>query len=416
MQENKIFNNKLKKFYVILFSLIILLIPIAFLFGIISDRENYKDEAIKNIEQSWAKSQLLEAPQMVLTIGKDKKNPTQTLTLGDYEVNVNIKTEIRKKGIFKVPVYTANVVTKGDFKNPYGALKNIKSELTFDVTDSKGFVEAPQFKIFNEDYQTVDENTYTKYLTTNADKIPFEITYKIRGLKKISVEPAGITSKISINGNWKDPSFEGNYLPLKRSVTNKDFNAEWSIPKIATLKSDNNNNFQENEYSYDSNTNIPKVSVSLLTPVDNYRMATRSVKYAFLFLLLTFVAYYVFEITAKNNTPIHPIQYMLMGGALLIFYLLLTSISEFTPFIWAYIISVLFTVGLISTYTYFVLTKKENPKFTALISFVMLLLYTFLYTLLVIQDLSLLIGSFILFAVIASIMYATRNVEWYDGN
>ena len=158
MQENKIFNNKLKKFYVILFSLIILLIPIAFLFGIISDRENYKDEAIKNIEQSWAKSQLLEAPQMVLTIGKDKKNPIQTLTLGNYEVNVNIKTEIRKKGIFKVPVYTANVVTKGDFKNPYGALKNIKSELSFYVTDSKGFVEAPQFKIFNEDYQTVDEN------------------------------------------------------------------------------------------------------------------------------------------------------------------------------------------------------------------------------------------------------------------
>ena len=145
-------------------------------------------------------------------------------------------------------------------------------------------------------------------------------------------------------------------------------------------------------------------------------MATRAVKYAFLFLLLTFVAYYVFEITAKNNTPIHPIQYMLMGGALLIFYLLLTSISEFTPFIFAYMISVLFTVGLISTYTYFVLTKKKNPKFTALISIVMILLYSFLYTLLVIQDLSLLIGSFILFAVIASIMYATRNVEWYDGN
>ena len=145
-------------------------------------------------------------------------------------------------------------------------------------------------------------------------------------------------------------------------------------------------------------------------------MADRSVKYAFLFLLLTFVAYYVFEITSDKSTLIHPIQYMLMGGALLIFYLLLTSVSEFLPFIYAYIIAVLFTVGLISLYTYFVLTKKENLKFTILITVVMLLLYTFLYTLLVIQDLSLLIGSFILFVIIAAIMYATRNVEWYDGN
>ena len=145
-------------------------------------------------------------------------------------------------------------------------------------------------------------------------------------------------------------------------------------------------------------------------------MSLRSVKYAFLFLLLTFVAYYVFEITQKKNTPIHPIQYMLMGGALLIFYLLLTSISEFIPFAWAYLISVLFTVGLICTYTYFVLTKKQNPKFTLLITSAILLLYTFLYTLLVIQDFSLLIGSFILFVIVAAIMYATRNVEWYEGN
>lgn len=105
-----------------------------------------------------------------------------------------------------------------------------------------------------------------------------------------------------------------------------------------------------------------------------------------------------------------------MGGALLIFYLLLTSISEFMPFLLAYIIAGLFTVGLISYYTYFVLTKREDFKFTILITVIMTLLYTFLYTLLVIKDLSLLIGSFILFVIIAAIMYATRNVEWYDEN
>ena len=411
MSENKVLNNKLKKFYVILFSLIILLIPIAFLFGIINDRESYKEEAIQNIEKSWAKAQILYAPEMVLNIGKDKKNQKQALKLGDYNVNVNIKTEIRKKGIFKIPVYTADVVARGYFKNPYGTLKNIKSELTFDVTDPKGFIEAPEFRVGNEKFQTVDDNIYIKYLTTNQENIPFEIKYKLRGLNVLSVQPFGTVSKIKINGDWKDPSFEGDFLPTNRSVTNKDFTAEWSIPKIATIKTDISD--LNNPSIIEKNSTVV-VSVSLLTPVDNYRMATRAVKYAFLFLLLTFVAYYVFEITSQKNNPIHPIQYMLMGGALLIFYLLLTSISEFMPFLLAYIIAGLFTVGLISYYTYFVLTKREDFKFTILISVIMTLLYTFLYTLLVIQDLSLLIGSFILFVIIAAIMYATRNVEWYD--
>lgn len=413
MSEKKVLNNKLKKFYVILFSLIILLIPIAFLFGIINDRESYKEEAIQNIEKSWAKAQILYAPEMILNIGKDKKNPKQTLKLGDYNVNVNIKTEIRKKGIFKIPVYTADVVASGYFKNPYGTLKKIKSELTFDVTDPKGFIEAPEFRVGNEKFQTVDDNIYIKYLTTNLENIPFEIKYKLRGLNVLSVQPFGTVTKIKINGDWKDPSFEGDFLPTHRSVTSKDFSAEWSIPKIATIKTDIND---LNTPSIIDKNNTVVVSVSLLTPVDNYRMATRAVKYAFLFLLLTFVAYYVFEITSQKNNPIHPIQYMLMGGALLIFYLLLTSISEFMPFLLAYIIAGLFTVGLISYYTYFVLTKREDFKFTILISIIMTLLYTFLYTLLVIQDLSLLIGSFILFVIIAAIMYATRNVEWYDEN
>lgn len=412
MAETKILNNKLKKFYIILFSLIILLIPVAFLFGIINDRESYKNEAVSKIEKSWAKAQLLNAPEMQINIGNDKKNPQKILNLAQYDVSVNIKTGTRKKGIFKIPVYTASVILKGKFKNPYGYLNNTKSELSFNVTDSKGFIANPQFKIGDEDFNSVDNNVYVKYLTTRADSIPFEIRYNLRGLNMLSVEPAGTTSNISIYGDWANPSFEGEFLPAKHKITNKNFMAEWSIPKIATLKPDK----KQDNAIYDILNDEVKVSVSLLTPVDNYRMATRAVKYAFLFILLTFVAYYVFEIASKKKEPIHPIQYLLIGGALLIFYLLLTSISEFLPFWTAYIISVLSTIGVISSYTYFVLTKKENMRFTILISLIMLLLYTFLYTLLVIQDLSLLIGSFILFFVIAIIMYATRNVDWYDEN
>ena len=163
-----------------------------------------------------------------------------------------------------------------------------------------------------------------------------------------------------------------------------------------------------------SNSDEGKVGISLLLPVDNYRMASRALKYAFLFIALTFISYFIFEITTKNNKRIHPLQYLLLGAAMLIFYLLLVSISEFIPFLWAYIIASLMTIGLIGTYTYFIITKREDIKYTAIITFLLALLYTFLYVLLKIEDFALLAGSLGLFIIIALIMYSTRNVDWYN--
>lgn len=151
-------------------------------------------------------------------------------------------------------------------------------------------------------------------------------------------------------------------------------------------------------------------------PVDNYRMATRALKYAFLFITLTFLSYFIFELTAQDKKRIHPLQYLMLGGAMLIFYLLLVSISEFAPFAGAYVISAAMTIGLISAYTYFVITKRQNLRFTTIITILLALLYAFLYILLLLQDLALLLGSLGLFVIIAVIMYATRNVDWYGEN
>lgn len=212
------------------------------------------------------------------------------------------------------------------------------------------------------------------------------------------MEPKGVTSKIKISGNWANPSFVGSYLPAEKEVGASDFSANWSIPQIA---------IEENSIE------IAKAGVSLLMPVDNYRMALRSVKYAFLFLVLTFAVYFVFEITSKNKYQIHPIQYLMVGVAMLIFYLLMTSLSEFIPFAAAYAVSALMTSGLIGAYTKFALTKSNDKAFAITVSGMLMLLYIFLYTLLTLQDLSLLIGSLLLFAIIAAIMFATRNVDWY---
>ena len=390
-------SSKVKKFYIILGMLLLLLIPIIFLDNIVSDRESYKDLAVRNVAASWADSQTIYAPILILNYPSDKKNPQRPLELRNFNADISVNVEMRKKGIFHVPVYVADVSLKGDFVNPYAPLKRIKADLLFRVSDSKGFISQPQIKFAGKDFVTVYDNEYSRVLTTSDETLPFEIKYKIRGLNNLYVEPEGQNNEINITGNWPDPSFQGDFLPAQREVTNSGFKAEWTVPAIATTSLQN-----------------PVLGASFLTPVDNYRMAIRAVKYAFLFLSLTFLSFFIFEITSEKENRIHQLQYLMMGGAMLIFYLLLVSISEFLPFGFAYSFAAAMTIGLIGLYTYFVILKRESKRFPVLICAIMALLYLFLYVLLMLQDLSLIIGSFGLFLIMSLVMYSTRNVKWYN--
>ena len=406
-------NSPFKKFWVILFSLLVLLIPLGFFVGIVSNRESYRDDAVKDVANSWAAEQVIQPPSLVFYDEKNKKE--LGWELDKYNVSAVVDTEVRKRGIFKVPVYTADIVMKGNFIKPDGDIGNNKWTLSFDVSDSKGFIKQPEFKIGRMELSDSVSDKQYKYQAVSGEKnIPFEIRFKIRGVNKISFVPNANINNIKIPGSWADPSFEGDFRPVKRVVSEHGFDADWSIPRIATLndKKISSDNSSSSGYVSGSNPNIT-CGVSLLMPVDNYRMAMRAVKYGFLFLVLTFITFFVFEIAAKKRRPVHPLQYMLVGMALLVFYLLLLSISEFMPFVLAYLIASLMIIGMVSLYTYFVLTKKENTKFSLLIAFILAVLYGFLYTLLMLQDFSLILGSFGLFVIIGIIMYATRDVDWY---
>ncbi len=396
--ETKKNESKLKKFALLLLMLIILLIPISFWFGIIKDRESYRNDAVRSVASAWGNEQVFSAPQMYFEQNKDKELEKKYLTLNNYFADIKIKTEIRQKGIYKVPVYTADVVLKGDFLNNYDLTgKSITTE--FKVKDSAGFIEEPAFKINGEKEVFAQDTKFTAKFNKVGNSIPFEINYKIRGIDEVRAGLGGLTNNVFISGDWPDPSFIGNFLPSERNVEKNDFAAKWSVPKIATTNIADNLGGEA------------QVGVSFLTPVDNYRMAYRALRYAFLFITLTFISYFIFEIT-KNSKRIHPLQYLLLGGAMLIFYLLLVSISEIVPFIYAYLTAGIMTIGLLGGYTYFVITRKQDLKFTVLITALLTLLYTFLYILLTVQDLALLIGSLGLFIIIALIMYATRNVDW----
>lgn len=399
-QESKNFDSKAKKFLTILGTSLLLLIPIGFMSGMIHDRSSYRNEAVENVAKSWADSQVIGIPKMSFITQNDKKvDVVNGLELNSYETKVKITTEIRKKGIFKVPVYTADITQKGTFNNKYGDLSKHEVTTSIWVKDARGFVSEPTFGINNMPAKSSQDIAYNTKLNTSAKTIPFEISYKIKGLNSVDVQLGGQTNNISIDGNWKDPSFEGDFLPTEREVTNKDFSAKWSVPYIALQK---------------DKAEVSAIRVSLLVPVDNYSMAERSLKYGFLLLALTFMGYFVFEITSKEKKKIHPIQYCLLGAAILMFYLLLVSISELLSFNIAYLISAFLVMGMVLMYTYFVITKKQGFGFALSITSLIGLLYAYFYTLLRLQDIALFAGSIGLFIIIAAIMYLTRNVNWYN--
>lgn len=380
----------IKKLFVIMGFLLLLLIPLSFIDNIIKERQTYKNDAVKNIETAWASSQTIRVPSLsVKNNGKESD-----LTLNNLNIEANINTEYRKKGIFKIPVYTAEIKTTGNFLNP--GYKDIDGFISFDVSDSKGFIDQPLIKVNGVDYSNSSQNANQIKIKNAPALISFENSYKLKGTDSLKFKLGGKTTKISANGNWQDPSFEGDFLPNKREVSKEGFNAQWSVPEIAL-----------------SNQSIigADCGVSFLNPVDNYRMTLRTVKYGSLFLFLTFLSFFIFEITSKSK-PVHPFQYGLIGLAMIIFYLLLISMSEFIPFGVSYFAATLMTVALITGYTYFILTK-ENKTPAKLIALILSLLYLYLYTVLKLQDFSLLLGSFGLFLMTLFIMYITRDVQWY---
>lgn len=388
-------DSKILKIVIIAVMLLLLIIPIASISSIVSDRINYREDAISNIAKSWASQQLIFAPQMYF-ITKNKKNEKTChfLELNNYDTEIKINTHIRKRGIFSVPVYTAEVTQKGDFRNTDFSLIDRELITEIDITDNKGFVTEPSFKINNGDTVKSNDLSFKVKLNKNYATIPFEISYKINGIKSIGVVLAGNTNNVKIEGNWATPSFKGDFLPNERNIANDGFVASWKVPQIALS----------------SNS---KAEVELFTQNDNYSMTEKVLKYAFLLLLLTFCGFFVFEIISDKKYRIHPIQYCLLGGAMLIFYLLLLSISEFFPFLYSYIISSILITNLIFLYTYFVLTKKQHFRFSIGISSLILALFAFFYIILKLQDIALITTSIGLFIIISAIMFLTRNVEWY---
>src|SRR5690606_14744260 len=223
----------------------------------------------------------------------------------------------------------------------------------------------------------------------------------LKGSERLDFIPGGKTTEVQISGPWKDPSFDGEFTPASREITENSFKATWKVLHF-------NRPFSQQWIGSNQTLSAADFGVKLLIPVDQYQKSIRTSKYGILVILLTFIALLLVEITQKIRT--HPFQYILIGAALTIYYTLLLSLSEHLGYDVAYVIASLATVALISMYAK---TFLQTTGLTFLFAFLLLIFYTFIFVIILQQDFSLLLGSIGLFIIVGMLMYFSRKVKWY---
>ncbi|POY38379.1 cell envelope integrity protein CreD [Solitalea longa] len=436
---------------------LLLLIPSVMIQNLVIERSESRDHAVNDIYSKWGQTQTLAGPILNVpyrTLTKDA-NGKEEITL-DYlhflperlDVKGNIDPSIRYYGIYEAILYNGKLNFSGNFTSPdLNGLKVVPESIswkdafiTIGISDLRGIKESVLVNLNDKAY-TVNPGIERGGVFDSGLSIPFPLegaqllsgvkfgfSINLNGSSKLSFWPLGKETNIQLNSPWTTPSFSGAFLPESREVSEKGFSAKWKVLEL-------NRNFPQkwtgDLYSFanaDEDTDATSLAidtrehktknavidnysfgVDLLMPVDFYQKVYRSAKYALMFIGLTFTAFFFIELVNKKR--IHPVQYILVGFALVIFYTLLLSFTEHLSFGIAYSIASAATILLI---TWFSGTVLKSKGLSILMGSLLSALYLFLYILLQMEDYSLLIGSIGLFVILGLVMFISRKVDWYD--
>lgn len=410
--------------------ILVMLIPTIFISNLVKERKARQAKVVSEVSNRWAQAQILTGPYIflpykVITIDNDKKiteHLEHLFILPDsLDVNGQVSHELRLRSIYKVLLYKSSLQNTGDFK--FKIPKEIDTNfiqwqdarICYGLSDFKGIEEKVTIQYNGNDYELspglpsndINETGLSSPIAMSADnegkKIPFHINLKIKGSEQLHFVPLAGDSRFTLHSDWGSPSFDGSDLPSVRSVSDSGFTATWNFNKanlpFGTILKD---------FKYDQNT--VAFGVTLIQPADGYSKTDRCIKYAILFIGLTFSLFFIIELMQKK--PVHPVQYILIGLALIIFYTLLLSISEFLAFDFSYLIAASATIFLISIYAY---SHFKSGKTAAIFGSVLTLLYGFTFVLIRLEDTALLLGSIGLFIILALAMYASRKINWYGS-
>jgi len=437
---------------------LLLLIPMIFVKELVLEREERQKETTSEIRSKWAGRQNIIGPVIGLPYREtftDSAGRTGMVKHVAYflpdnlDISATLNPREKHRGIFKVMLYDASATISGHFNElPLSKLK-ISGEqvawneafVTMNIADNKGLNE--QLTLTWKD-STIElspqadrgaDGMRAGIKASSADdlrNIRFSTTIKLNGSGQLFFTPIGKSTTVEMRSSWKHPSFSGSMLPQTTEVSDSGFTATWksmahtrNYPQqwidnaylldhypVGTDLGEELNPKGSNIAYMDGTGSITRVGgsafgVDLYIPVNGYQKILRTIKYSLLCILLTFVAFFLIETANKKSA--HPFQYGLIGLALILFYTLLLSISEYTGFNTAYLVASIATIGLIA---WFVKSILDSGKATTILTVVLVLVYSFIFSLLQLQDYSLLLGSIGLFLTLAVVMYFSKKLQW----
>ncbi|HLF11355.1 MAG TPA: cell envelope integrity protein CreD [Gammaproteobacteria bacterium] len=412
--------------------ILVLLIPIGMIRGLIFERMSLYDAARSQIANAWGESQIVGGPILAVPFQFTRMSYAQPVTVIDelyllpeaLEVAGDVQVQELKRGIYRVPVYTARLSITGRFAPPlidgdYHDLKILwdQAQLALPLSDARSIKEpvrlsvgesAANFQPGGTRVAAFGHQLVAPYAELGLESFDtaqaFSLSLVLGGTGTLRFLPLGDVTSVNLSSNWASPSFGGAYLPEDRNVEDTGFSAQWRVLNLGRGYPSSWKKSNTPPQGIDASA----FGVDLITPIGIHEASMRAAKYAVLFIGLSFVAYFLFELFAALR--LHALQYLLIGMANCVFYLLLLALSEQIGFGWSYIVSATASTSLIGTYSAAVLgsARRALPVIGLLAA-----MYGYLYVTLKAEDYALLFGALGLFTVLAAFMFLTRRIDWH---
>ncbi|WP_407352271.1 cell envelope integrity protein CreD [Luteimonas sp. R10] len=438
------------KILMVLAMTLAILVPLTMIRGVIHDRQVYRAQAVERVARSYAGAQGVAGPVLVVpyveTVEVEEKD-TQGVTRkvlrerdGRWtffpevlEIGGRIAPSTRRVGLHEVRVYELAAEMSARFAaripvdpDPQRPRRIGRPWLGVGIGDVRGLAGAPRLRVDGAEVPLQEgvgsrdgSGVHARLAAPRAGQrlaLDTRLDFALGGTESLALAPLGTHNRVVLESPWRHPQFNGAFLPREPALDDGGFRAEWAVSSLASNA----------QAQYLAGATLPRpessqspasggeagldaIGVSLVDPVNPYSQADRASKYGLLFVLLTFVGFFMFELIKQLR--IHPIQYGLVGLALAIFFLLLVSLSEHIAFGWAYLAAGVACIGLLGYYLAYVLRSwMRGAGFAAMLA----TLYAALYGLLISEDNALVLGAGLLFAILAAIMVVTRKVDWYE--
>lgn len=373
-------------------------IALFFVYSINQGRQSRQNQVVQEIQEKYAFSQTITAPYIETTsfFGLDKN----IYTPEEIDINVETTTEIKSRGIFKVPVYTSQVTMTGEFNLPADAngTLNIYSSDYQNISNLKNSFNTRTFNPKELQRASDAPGLYQQQIISDQPNQEFQITFEVKGSQQLQFVPTSQDTTLTINSNWSSPSFIGYKLPDQSNITSDGFTATWNTKAAETTLS---------ELSKQGDFMDESIGFVLYQPNDIYTKTTRSIKYGIFVIALVFFSFLAVEILSGKK--VNNLQYILIGLSLVIYYSLLLSLGEIIGFTIAYIIASLSTIFLNTAFTKLILKKfRYSLSITAILSAIYIMVYLILQT----TKYTLLIGSISAYLIIAVSMLATYFMDF----